>query len=394
MGTSAGVGLSTADDAAHAARQAARRALESARIGRADWAVVFATAPHRPRYAALLAALQETLRTESITGCSAWGVLTGREEVEGRPAVAVLAARSDRLSGTTLLAPVGEDRGPGAALEIGRRVAGGSDPGLLVLLPDPFALEPDPFLRELARAAPGLQAIGAAASGDPRATGTFQFFGRNVATRSLAALHLSGGLHSVIGITQGCQPLGDPCRVTRGASNLILELDGRRALDVLRSRLPVALRDALERLAGHLFVGLPPDPAQSRIEPGEYLVRGLLGVDPERGALAIGATVREGQPILLALREGQSARDDLKQMLARLGTPPAGCAYRFGFYFNCAARGTSLYGMPGIDTAYLSATFGDLPILGFFGNAEIAPLRGTNHLFTHTGVLGLFAEEA
>src|SRR6266704_784387 len=161
MGTSAGVGLSTADDAAHAARQAAHRALESARIGRADWAVVFATAPHRPRYAALLAALQDTLRTESITGCSAWGVLIGQEEVEGRPAVAVLAARSDRLSGTTLLAPVGEDRGPGAALEIGRRIAGGSDPGLLVLLPDPFALEPDPFLRELARAAPGIEAIGA-----------------------------------------------------------------------------------------------------------------------------------------------------------------------------------------------------------------------------------------
>jgi small ligand-binding sensory domain FIST len=66
----------------------------------------------------------------------------------------------------------------------------------------------------------------------------------------------------------------------------------------------------------------------------------------------------------------------------------------FGFYFNCAARGSSLYGLAGIDTAYISRTFGDLPIIGFFGNAEIAPLRGANRLFTYTGVLALVTEDA
>ena len=176
-----------------------------------------------------------------------------------------------------------------------------------------------------------------------------------------------------------------------GGSNVILELDGRPALDVLRSRLPAALRDAVERLAGHLFVALPPDPLQAQIAPGEYLVRSLLGADPGRGALAVGATIMEGQLILLALREGQAARDDLKQMLARVAaaSPPSG--YRFGLYFNCAARGSSLYAMPGIDSAYLAGAFGDLPIVGFFGNAEIAPLRGSSRLFTHTGVLALVA---
>jgi small ligand-binding sensory domain FIST len=223
---------------------------------------------------------------------------------------------------------------------------------------------------------------------------TFQFFGRNVATRSLAALHLSGRFHTSIGITQGCQPLGDPCQVTQGSGNLILELDGRPALETLRSRLPAALRDNVDQLSGHLFVAVPPDAGATRIEPGEYLVRHLLGVDAERGALAVGTEVRNGQPLLLVLREGDAAREDLKQMLDRLAARDAVKNAAFGFYFNCAARGCSLYGLPGIDTAYISRRFGDLPIVGFFGNAEIAPLHGTSRLFTYTGVLALVTEEA
>ena len=394
MTTSAGVGLSRDADPLRAARQASRTALERAGLEGADWGLVFATGSHRPHYAAMLKAIQETLATESLFGCSAWGVLTGTEEIEGEPGVAVLAVRSDRIEGRTLIAPADDEEGSAAAREIALQASGGAGPGLLVLLPDPLALRPDPFLRELRRIAPGAQVIGGAASGDPRADSTFQFYGRNVATRSLAGLHLSGAFTPVIGVTQGCQPLGDSCRITRSASNLIMELDGRRALDVLRQRLPAALRDSLDQLAGHLFVGLPPDPGQERIDPGEYLVRNLLGADRESGALAIGGPIREGEPIVLALREGQSARDDLKQMLGRVVRPPSGAAYRFGFYFNCAARGTSLYGMPGIDTAYISSALGELPIIGFFGNAEIAPLRGANRLFTHTGVLALVAETA
>ena len=214
-----------------------------------------------------------------------------------------------------------------------------------------------------------------------------------MASKALAGLYLAGDLHRSIGITQGCQPLGPSARITAGDGNVILELDGRPALEVLRSRLPGPLAGSLDRLGGHLFVGLPPDPLQEEILPGEYLVRQLLGIDEGRGALVVAATVRAGEPLVVVLREGQAARQDLKEMLQRLG-PSARGAARFGFYFNCAARGSSLYGMPGIDTAFISSALGDLPIIGFFGNAEIAPLRGRNRLFTYTGVLALIGEGA
>jgi small ligand-binding sensory domain FIST len=401
MATSAGAGLSTATEAIPAARQAAAEALRRAGVPRADWGVAFATTAHRPHFAAILAEIQKTLGTDSIAGCSAWGVLAGAEEIEGRPGVVVLAVRSDRIAASTLFASLEAERLDEAARQIAGAAGGAGSPGsraaagadeLLVLLPDPFATRPDHLLAALERVAPDAVAVGAAASADPSLDHTFQFYGRNVATRAVSGVRLGGRLRHAVGITQGCQPLGEPCRVTRGEGNVILELDARPALEVLRSRLPAGLRDSLARLAGHLFVGLPPDPAQARIEPGEYLVRHLVGLDPERGALIVGSTVLEGQLLVPVLREGGAAREDLKDMLRRLGAAMAGATPRFGLYFNCAARGTSLYGLPGIDAAYLSGAFGELPIVGFFGNAEIAPLRGRNRVFTYTGVLALVGE--
>lgn len=377
-------------DPSRAGDEAARAAVEAAGVDRADWGLVFATTPHRPQYASMLRSVQVRLGTGLLAGCSARGVLTGSQEIEDGPAVAVLAVRSDRLVGTTMLAPIGSEGGRTAAAEVGRQVAGRA--GLLVLLPDPGAMRQDELLKEISRATPGVDAVGAVSSGDAGQGLTFQFYGRNVATRSLAGLHISGDPRRLVAITQGCQPLGEPCRVTRASENVILELDGRPALEILRSRLPVSLRDSLDRLGAHLFVGIPPDPHQDRLEPGEYLVRHLVAADEGTGALAIAAPVHEGQPVVLALRDGQAARDDLKRMLARVAAAREGVPYRFGFYFNCAARGTSLYGLPGIDTAYISGALGALPIIGFFGNAEIAPLGGAAHLLTYTGVLVLVAE--
>lgn len=388
MSISAGVGLSENADAVRAARAAAGAALE--RIGgeRADWGLVFATPAHRPQYAPLLAEVQKTLGTPSLAGCSGAGVIGGGEEVEGGHGVSVLAVRSDTLRAEAHLLPGGDDFGRQAAIDLAARLP---QDGTLVAFPDPFAVRPQQMLAELRAAGNAVTVIGGAPGSAPRHPATFQFFGRNVATRSIAALHLRGaGARGAIGITQGCQPVGPPCRVTRASENIVLELDGRPALEVLRGRLPAGVSDALERLGGHLFVGLAPDPAQEEIRAGEYLVRPIVAIDPSRGALLLAEDVREGQPLAILLREGQAARDDLKAMLERLAG--GGAPFRFGLYFNCAGRGSALYGIPGVDAAYIAQRFGELPIAGFFGNAEMAPLHDRNVVFTHTGVLVLFRE--
>ncbi|HKX51345.1 MAG TPA: FIST C-terminal domain-containing protein, partial [Candidatus Binatia bacterium] len=96
--------------------------------------------------------------------------------------------------------------------------------------------------------------------------------------------------------------------------------------------------------------------------------------------------------MIFTLRDGQRARDDLGQMLKRQAQRLDDKKPVFGVYFNCCARGTSLYSIPGIDSAYIRQTLGDFPLIGMFGGYELAPLGSANHLFAYTGVLALIAE--
>ena len=94
------------------------------------------------------------------------------------------------------------------------------------------------------------------------------------------------------------------------------------------------------------------------------------------------------------MREREAAKKDLVRTLDRVCSAEAGGDYRFGLYFNCLARGRALYREPGIDAAEIRRALPNVPILGFFCNAEIGPLKGENQLFTYTGVLVLVGEES
>src|SRR5262245_1222156 len=150
MATRAGTGLSENPDAADAGREATKLALENAGVDRADFVLVFATMPHRPRFAALLAEVQRAAGTTVLSGCSGAGVIASGLEVEGGPGVAVLAVRSDRLRARAMVEPAGEDQGREAAAAIGRE--SGKRP-LFVTFTDPAAVRPESLLEGLASSA-------------------------------------------------------------------------------------------------------------------------------------------------------------------------------------------------------------------------------------------------
>ena len=90
--------------------------------------------------------------------------------------------------------------------------------------------------------------------------------------------------------------------------------------------------------------------------------------------------------------EAEAARNDLKRAVTGLCGGGGDSKFNFGIYFNCLARGRSLYGEDGVDSAILRETLEGVPVLGFYCNAEMAPLQGVNRLFTYTGVLVLVGE--
>ena len=197
-------------------------------------------------------------------------------------------------------------------------------PALTVLLADGYRSRPDALLDGMARAGHSGALVGAAASENGSHGRTYQFYGDQVTSNSVVGFALSGGFETVIDITQGCQPVGDPMIITKADENLIFEIDGRPAFEVFVELIGKPFQQDLRRALAFVFAGLPPDPQQTEIEPGQYLVRNIIGLDAQRGIVAVAQPVEAGQPLIFTLRDGQRAREDLGQMLARQRGPSRG----------------------------------------------------------------------
>jgi small ligand-binding sensory domain FIST len=389
----AGVGHSADSSTENAVGQAFAAALTHAGVTRADLAFVVFTAEHICDQEKLRNAVTRAAGTARVVGSSAAGILTGEGELEGSHGVAVLVLSSDRLQADAFLFESLRGRDDQVAAEIAKISRTHPAENLLtVLMPDSYNGQAQQLLRTLHNEAGYSPVVGAGSSESGIVGATFQMSGDKIASNAVAGVHLSGSFTSLIDITQGCQPITQPLVITEADGNIIYEIDERPAFEVFASVLKGPFLDDLRRALMYVFVGLPADQQRNTVGAGEYLVRNIIGLDSSKGAIAIADHVQEGQSMIFTLRDGNRARDDLGQMLQRQRQRLNGKKPAFGFYFNCCARGASLYGIPGIDSAYIRQILGDFPLIGMFGGYELAPLGGANHLFAYTGVLALICE--
>ena len=390
----AGVGQSERQDTAAAVREAATQALAQAGVERASLALIFFTAEHAAHAQDLASTAIQTVGTDAVFGCSGAGILTGNGEIEGSSGVAVLIIAGDEIVGRPFIFQPLRGNEPNLGASFGEFLAKTNDDNsLMILLPDTYNGNPQPLLAAMAEKGGFHPAVGAGATENGSAGTTFQMCAETVGSNMLAGAYLSGDFASHIDITQGCQPISVPMTITKAEKNLIYEIDHRPALEIFSKLLKGPLAEDLRRALMVLFVGLPADPAENSVEGGKYLIRNIVGLDGEKGVLGISEYVHEGEAMIFAMRDGQRAREDLEQMLERQQQRLAGRTPAFGLYFNCCARGNSLYGIPGIDAAYIRRVLGEFPLIGMFGGYELAPLGRANHLFAYTGVLALITDK-
>lgn len=199
---------------------------------------------------------------------------------------------------------------------------------------------------------------------------------------------LSGALISPLhvevqtALSQGCSPIGPDHVITSGDGQVILELDGRPALEVFKEDIGEILARDLNRCAGYIFAALPVEGS----DIGDYTVRNLLALDPESGAIAAAAHLAPGDRVLFCRRDPTTAVDDMRRMLADLKARVGDRPVRGGLYVSCAARGPNQFNDPVTETQLIQETFGRFPMTGFFANGEFSRDR----IYAYTGVLTLF----
>lgn len=384
----AGAGSGVDDDGFTAGRLAARRALDAAQLPSAGLAIVFAGARHdADDFRSVLTAVRRTTRARSIIGCSTTGILTATDEIEDASAVAVLVieADDDAIGAPLLVSSVREDP-RGAGLRLGRaawaELDGAVDGATLMVLVDPNDLDATAFLAGLSEGAPGLAIAGAGASG--REGGARVFSASGALANAAVALPLSAALHPTTGTSHGCQGVSRPLSITAVEQNLILEIDGRSPVEVLKEVLEQPGNRPLGKLAVPLLAGIGERLCDGR---SDYVVRPFVVPDDDPRSLAVPEAVRAGQTIRFTLRDAISARDDMKAMLAEQAELHENRLPAFALYFNCAGRGSALYGQSGLDPELIHRRFGGVPLVGIESAFEISPTCGRPQVHMLTGVL-------
>jgi len=380
MGVRIGCGLSTDPDP-HRAARAAGRGAAAALGGDADLALVFASGAHLAAPLALLESVHDTVCVSAISGCGAGGVVGGPHEIEGGTAVAVWAADLGGGVARTFHADV-DDREEGLALA-GMPDPAGAD-GLL-LFPDPYSMPTDTVLRALDEACPGTVVLG----GLPSA----RTLGGEAALLCDDHVH-GGGVTGVVlrdvGMTacvsQGAVPLGPELTITAAEGHVIHELAGRPALARIRSA--IGELDDRERglVSEGLLLGIVIDTGHVEYRQGDFLVRGVLGVDPDTGSVTVGARVSPGQVVRLHARDAASAHRDLRRVLLdHTDAPVAGA-----LVFTCNNRGSGLFGVPDHDAQAVTAGLGGVPTAGFHAAGEIGPVGRRSFLHGFTATVAVF----
>lgn len=356
--------------------------------------LVFASPHHLKDFPHQLQVMQERLSNHTLLGCTGGGVIGDQQEVEQRPALSLMAAHLPGVSITPFHVEQPElERETAESYWHERLGLSPDDKPTFILLPDPYVIDPRKLLDVFNSAYPLRPVLGGLASGGQSQSSCALFLDGEV-VHGAVGIALQGDfvLHTVV--SQGCKPIGRPQFVTRCEDQIIYELSGRPALEVARETVGELSPEDQELARTALLIGRVVDEYKETFERGDFLIRTLLGADPKSGAIAVGEVTRPGQTVQLHVRDADTAREDLTEMMGALAPKLADRPAQAALVFSCNGRGAHLYGQPNHDSQVIAAATGDIPSAGFFCNGEIGPIGKSNFLHGFTASIGIFQEKA
>ena len=258
---------------------------------------------------------------------------------------------------------------------------------------DPFHMNPEEWLRQWNEAYPGRPILGGLASGAMQLQRTQLYLNGEVYEEGGVALSVGGGIRLASVISQGCTPIGETWTITKTQGNIIVEIGNRPAYQVLMETIENLGEKEQRRLRGNLFVGLVINEYLEDFQRGDFLIRNLIGADPNSGALVIGAVPRPGQTLQFQRRDAEAANEDMDVLLGKAKEELDGRTIYAGTLHCCNGRGRGLFNKPGHDAGMIQDRLGPFPMSGFFCNGELGPIGDQNFLHGYTASLALFVED-
>src|SRR5215212_4041669 len=393
----AGVGMSQHHNPSVAGREAAEQALEKAGVERPDFVFMFASIGYHQH--SLLRTVRETTGGAPLSGCSAEGTIDGDDADESNFSVVVTAISSEELRWHNGIARGLEDD----SRAVGKRVAqdvllhlsadtiglfvfpdGRSDFGVAMgNLDDLFA-----GLEENLPSERSLPLWGGGANNDfNMGEPTYQYCDDEVISGGVSYALLSGEAQAGWTISHGCIPIGGEREVTRAKGNIIYEIDGKPATEVLKEYLPEhALADDRDWMRYAMSLALCFR-APSYIKDEEYVVLSVPAVKMADGSIIVQTEVQEDMSVWFSSRDKEKISTGLDRMAEQIKDQLEGEKPKLVFQFECLTRGKTMFREQEklqLLRRFRQSVGPEAPWAGFYAYGQIGPVEKHNdrHLYT------------
>jgi len=347
MTTKAGVGMSRHHNPNVAGREAAEQALEKAGVGKPDFVFMFASVEYDQR--SLLGAVRETTGGAPLSGCSAEGAINGDEADESNFSVVVTAISSEELQWTNGLATgiSADSRAVGQQVTQELLPYLSSDTIGLFVFPDGLTDHLEPFFAGLEENLSSERFLplwgGGAGNNFNLEEPTYQYCDDEVISDGVSYALLSGTAQASWGISHCVIPIGGERIVTRSQGNVIYEIDGKPALEVLKEYLPEhALADDRDWIRYAIAFALTFK-APSYMKDEEHVVLGVPAVRMADGSIIVQTEVQEGTSVWFSSRDKEKITARFDRMTQQIKEQLGGEKPKLVFQFECLTRGKLMF---------------------------------------------------
>ena len=342
------------------ATEAVNRALQKANLETAQCVLLYFTSEYAQAPQPAIRAASKAANCTQVIGCSAMGIFTEEDWVLDGAAVAALVLSEDIFSSH-----------PEHLLQS----------EYLLTLAAPSAINAS----WLCSPQPRFGGI----SGDATGRGAFSVWqdGKGV-SQGYCALGIQDATYTVAA-SHGLKWLTSARRVTAGKGfdlYAVANIPARQSLQTAYQSMQFASPEMPLHLLNIAFA-----PSAKALELNQYELASIVITNEVSQTVTLSHAIPEGYWVRWAMRDTQAAQSDLRNtaqvLSAKLLSPPA-----FACVFSCMARGPYYYGGNDEDLNILRSQFPNMPIIGFYGNGQIAPMIGHNAILQHAIVLALFGQ--
>lgn len=392
MGTSVGVGCSVRRNPAEAGKEAALKALERGGIAKPDFVFVFATVGYDQEL--LIRSIREATSGAPLSGCSGEGIITQETVAETNFGVSVMVISSDELRfHNARVKGIGERADiAGESLAAGLNAFLTADSIACFLMADGLVFNFDPFLATfeaaLKRDNP-LPILGGLAADNWVSRKTWQYHDDEVFSEGISCVVMSGRGDVAWGVNHGCVPIGTRRTITRSRGNVICEIDGVPALDVIKEYVEADWVSQWNKLTLNLCLGFK---TPERIRKGyeEHVIRYMVGKNDGEGSVTIQSDVTDGTELWIVRRDKELITGGMRAISRQIKEKGGGRKPKFVLQFECVGRGKVVFREMekiALIRSLQQEIGADIPWLGFYSYGEIGPVVGYNCFHNFTSVV-------